>query len=108
MTTVNSMVPLWQRPRGEVTDEEYEKFYQSIAHAFDKPQRVITASVEGAVTYKALLFIPSPSITPPSVWVAVESPSLGIYSVSEDMIYEKTQYCIVVGGSADLIRMWKN
>ena len=59
MTTVNSMVSLWQRPRGEVTDEEYEKFYQSIAHAFDKPQRVITASVEGAVTYKALLFIPS-------------------------------------------------
>ena len=59
MKTVNSMVPLWQRPRGEVTDEEYEKFYQSIAHAFDKPQRVITASVEGAVTYKALLFIPS-------------------------------------------------
>ena len=59
MTTVNSMVPLWQRPRGEVTDEEYEKFYQSIAHAFDKPQRVITASVEGAVTYKALLFVPS-------------------------------------------------
>ena len=45
MTTVNSMVPLWQRPRGEVTDEEYEKFYQSIAHAFDKPQRVITAEV---------------------------------------------------------------
>ena len=59
MTTVNSMVPLWQRPRGEVADEEYEKFYQSIAHAFDKPQRVITASVEGAVIYKALLFIPS-------------------------------------------------
>ena len=59
MTTVNSMVPLWQRPRGEVTDEEYEKFYQSITHAFDKPQCVITASVEGAVTYKALLFIPS-------------------------------------------------
>ena len=58
MTTVNSMVPLWQRPRGEVTDEEYEKFYQSIAHSFDKPQRVITASVEGAVTYKALLFSP--------------------------------------------------
>ena len=59
LKTVNSMVPLWQRKRSEVTDEEYEKFYQSIAHAFDKPQRVITASVEGAVTYKALLFIPS-------------------------------------------------
>ena len=59
MTTVNSMVPLWQRPRGEVTDEEYTKFYQELAREFDKPQRVITASVEGAVTYKALLFIPS-------------------------------------------------
>ena len=59
MTTVNSMVPLWQRPRSEVKDEEYEKFYQSVAHAFDKPRRIITASVEGAVTYKALLFVPS-------------------------------------------------
>ena len=59
MTTVNSMVPLWQRPRGEVTDEEYTKFYQELAREFDKPQRIITANVEGAVTYKALLFIPS-------------------------------------------------
>lgn len=59
MTTVNSMVPLWQRPRSEVADEEYEKFYQSVAHAFDKPRRIVTASVEGAVTYKALLFVPS-------------------------------------------------
>ena len=59
MTTVNSMVPLWQRPRSEVKDEEYEKLYQSVAHAFDKPRRIITASVEGAVTYKALLFVPS-------------------------------------------------
>lgn len=59
MTTVNSMVPLWQRPKSEVTDEEYEKLYQELTREFDKPQRVITASVEGAVTYKALLFIPS-------------------------------------------------
>ena len=59
MTTVNSMVPLWQRPRGEVTDEEHTKFYQELAREFDKPQRIITASVEGTVTYKALLFIPS-------------------------------------------------
>ena len=59
LTTVNSMTPLWQKPRAEVTDAEYEKFYQSAAHAFDKPQRILTASVEGAVTYKALLFIPS-------------------------------------------------
>ena len=59
LTTINSMVPLWQRKRSEVTDEEYTKFYQELARDFDKPQRVITVSVEGSVTYKALMFIPS-------------------------------------------------
>ncbi len=58
MTTVNSMVPLWQRKRSEVSDEEYQKFYQDLVHDFDKPARILTASVEGAVTYKALLFVP--------------------------------------------------
>ncbi|MBQ5566937.1 MAG: molecular chaperone HtpG, partial [Oscillospiraceae bacterium] len=58
MTTVNSMVPLWQRKRSEVSDEEYQKFYQDLVRDFDKPARIITASVEGAVTYKALLFVP--------------------------------------------------
>ncbi len=59
MTTVNSMVPLWQRKRSEVTDEEYAKFYSELTREFDKPQRIITVSAEGSVTYKALLFVPS-------------------------------------------------
>ena len=59
MTTVNSMVPLWQRKRSEVTDEEYAKFYSGLTREFDKPQRIITVSAEGSVTYKALLFVPS-------------------------------------------------
>ncbi len=59
LKTVNSMVPLWQRKRSEVTDEEYEKFYQELARDFDKPQRIVTVSVEGSVTYKALMFVPS-------------------------------------------------
>ena len=58
-TTVNSMVPLWQRKRSEVSDEEYTKFYQSIAREYDTPQRIITVSAEGSVTYKALMFVPS-------------------------------------------------
>ena len=56
--TVNSMVPLWQRPKGEVTDEEYSKFYQEKFFDYVAPQRTIPISVEGPVTYKALLFIP--------------------------------------------------
>ncbi len=57
--TLNSMVPIWQRPKKDVTDEEYEKFYHDKFNAFDKPAKIITTSVEGVVTYKALLYIPS-------------------------------------------------
>ena len=57
--TLNSMVPIWQRQKKDVTDEEYEKFYHDKFMAFDKPAKIITTSVEGVVTYKALLFIPS-------------------------------------------------
>ena len=57
--TLNSMVPLWQRKKSEFTKEEYDKFYQERFGEMAPPQSVITASVEGAVTYKALLFIPS-------------------------------------------------
>ena len=59
LKTVNSMVPLRQRKRSEVTDEEYNKFYSELTREFDKPQRTITVSAEGSVTYKALLFVPS-------------------------------------------------
>ena len=56
---LNSMVPIWQRPKKDVTTEEYEEFYHNKFMAFDKPARIITTSVEGVVTYKALLYIPS-------------------------------------------------
>ncbi|MBR2279595.1 MAG: molecular chaperone HtpG [Ruminococcus sp.] len=57
--TLNSMVPIWQRPKKDVSDEEYEKFYHDKFMAFDKPAKIIKTSVEGVVTYKALLYIPS-------------------------------------------------
>ena len=56
--TLNSMVPIWQRSKSDVTPEEYNKFYKEKFHDFVDPQRVIPVSVEGMVTYKALLFIP--------------------------------------------------
>ena len=57
-TTLNSMVPIWQRSKSSVTTEEYNKFYRDKFHDYQDPQRVISVSAEGAVTYKALLFIP--------------------------------------------------
>ncbi len=56
--TLNSMVPIWQRAKSEVTAEEYNKFYRDKFHDHADPQRVIPVSVEGSVTYKALLFVP--------------------------------------------------
>lgn len=56
---LNSMVPIWQRPKKEVEQEEYDKFYQEKFMSMDKPLKTIVTSVEGIVTYKALLFIPS-------------------------------------------------
>ena len=57
--TLNSMVPLWQRKKSEVTKEEYDKFYQEKFSDFTAPQSVVTVSAEGQVSYKALLYIPS-------------------------------------------------
>ena len=57
--TLNSMIPIWQRSRSEVKEEEYNAFYKEKFHDFEDPMATIHVSVEGAVTYKALLFIPS-------------------------------------------------
>ena len=56
--TLNSMVPIWQRPKKDVTDEEYESFYREKFYDFNKPLRTIHSSAEGTVSFKALLFIP--------------------------------------------------
>ena len=57
--TVNSMVPLWQRKKSEVSQEEYNDFYKGRFGDYMDPQSVISVSAEGTVTYKALLFIPA-------------------------------------------------
>lgn len=58
METLNSMVPLWQRPKKDVTEEEYETFYREKFFDYTKPLRTVHTSVEGMVSFKALLYIP--------------------------------------------------
>jgi molecular chaperone HtpG len=57
--TLNSMKAIWTRPKGEVTDEEYEEFYKHISHDFEKPLKTIHYSAEGVSEFKALLYIPA-------------------------------------------------
>ena len=56
--TINSMVPLWQRAKKDVTEEEYHSFYREKFFDYNKPLRVIHTSAEGSVSFKALLYIP--------------------------------------------------
>ena len=76
--TLNSMIPIWQRPKKDVTEEEYEKFYHDKFMSFDKPAKIITTSVEGVVTYKALLYIPSK--TPYDYYTKEYKKGLQLYS----------------------------
>ena len=59
LETLNSMVPLWQRAKKDVTEEEYHSFYREKFFDYNKPLATIHTSVEGAVSFKALLYIPS-------------------------------------------------
>lgn len=56
--TVNSMVPIWRKNKSELKDEDYENFYNEKRYGFDKPLKHIHINADGAVVYRAILFIP--------------------------------------------------
>ena len=58
METLNSMVPIWQRDKKDVTEDEYNTFYRDKFFDYNKPLRIIHYNVEGNVSFKALLYIP--------------------------------------------------
>ena len=82
----NSMVPLWQRKRADVTREEYEEFYKSTFQDDTPPLETITVSVEGVVSYDALMFIPE--LVPNKYYTDDFTGGLSLYS-SGVLIMEK-------------------
>ena len=62
MRTVNTASALWQRPKSEITDEQYAEFYHHVAHGFDQPWLTVHIRAEGKIQYAGLLFVPE---TPP-------------------------------------------
>jgi len=56
--TINSMIPIWQRPKSQVKDEEYNEFYKTKFGDWQDPLLTIHVSAEGSVEYKALLYVP--------------------------------------------------
>ena len=58
LETLNSMIPIWQRSKNDVTEEEYHTFYREKFYDYNKPVKTIHMSAEGTVSFKALLYIP--------------------------------------------------
>ena len=76
--TLNSMVPLWQRPKAEVKGEEYNAFYKEKFSDWEDPLSVVHLSAEGQVEYRALLYIPAK--TPYDFYTREYEKGLQLYS----------------------------
>ena len=107
LETLNSMVPIWQRPKKDVTQEEYDKFYTEKFMSMEKPLKTIVTSVEGVVTYKALLFIPSS--TPYDYYTKEYKKGLQLYSSGvlitdccEELVPEHFRFVKGIVDTADL------
>lgn len=88
LETLNSMVPIWKRKKGDTADEEYNEFYKNNFYDYTDPLKVITAGGEGAVNYNAVLFIPSHA--PYDFYTKEYKKGLALYS-SGVMIMEKCE-----------------
>jgi molecular chaperone HtpG len=75
--TVNQAAALWARPKGEVTDEQYQEFYKHVAHDFDPPLAWTHNRVEGRQEYTQLLYIPARA--PFDLWDRGERRGLKLY-----------------------------
>ena len=105
--TLNSMLPIWQRAKKDVKQEEYDNFYREKFMAMDKPLHTIVTSVEGIVTYKALLFIPSQA--PYDYYTKEYKKGLQLYSSGvlimencEELLPEHFRFVKGIVDSADL------
>ena len=57
--TLNSMVPIWRKNKSELKEEDYENFYREKHFGYEKPLKYTHVSVEGLVSYNAILYIPA-------------------------------------------------
>ena len=107
METLNSMVPIWQRDKKDVTEEEYETFYRDKFFDYNKPLRTIHYNVEGNVSFKALLYIPGKA--PYDFYTKDYKRGLQLYSSGvlimdncEDLLPEQFRFVRGVVDSQDL------
>ena len=105
--TVNSMIPIWQRSKSEISDEDCITFYKEKYHEGKDPSAVVRINAEGAVSYKAMLFVPAEQNE--MVFYADRTPGITLYSNGvmimegcEDLIHKYFSFVKGVVDSPDL------
>ncbi len=105
--TINSMVPIWQRTKKEVSDEDCVTFYKEKYYDQEDPVKVIRINAEGQVVYKAMLFIPSKA--PYDYYSRDFKKGLQLYSNGvmimercEDLLPEYFRFVVGIVDSGDL------
>ena len=105
--TVNSMIPIWQRSKSEVSDEDCIAFYKEKYHESKDPSALVRINAEGAVSYKAMLFVPAEQNE--MVFYADRKPGITLYSNGvmimencEDLVHSYFSFVKGVVDSPDL------
>ncbi len=105
--TLNSMVPLWKKSRSKISREEYNEFYKGKFNDWNDPLKVIHTTVEGNVSYTALLFIPSEApynFFQPDQEYGLQLYSKGVFIMdnAKDLLPEKYRFIRGLVDSDDL------
>lgn len=105
--TVNSMVPIWQRSKAEVTDEDCVAFYKERYRAQKDPYSLVRVNAEGTLSYKAMLFIPGETdeeyLIPESrKGITLYSNGVLIMDKCEDLVHDYFEFVCGVVDSPDL------
>ncbi|MBF0142595.1 MAG: molecular chaperone HtpG [Magnetococcales bacterium] len=105
--TVNKASALWTRPKGEITQEEYDEFYKHVAHDFEPPLAHFHAKLEGKHEYILLLYLPKRA--PFDLWDRERKHGLKLYvkrvfikEVASDLLPNYLRFVRGVVDSADL------
>ena len=105
--TINSMVPIWQRSKSEVTDEECVAFYKEKYRGQQDPMTTVRVNAEGTLSYKALLFIPGEQdeeylIPESKKGITLYSNGVMIMEKCEDLVHDYFEFVCGVVDSPDL------
>jgi len=100
---VNSGSALWSRPKNEVSEEDYHRFYQSLSYDTETPLATLHNRVEGNLEYTSLFFIPRKA--PFDLWDREQRHGINLYVrrifIMDDAKYLMPSYLRFVRGVVD-------